>query len=261
MGASIGFVAILHTWGQTLTHHPHLHCLVPAGGLAPDQESWISCKKGFFLPVRVLSSLYQGKLLSFLRQARRDQALEFHGKLTELAREGPWRRFLEDLKGANWVVYAKPPFGSPEQVVKYLARYTHRVAIHNARLIALREGQVTFSYKDYRQGNKPLTMTLSATEFTRRFLLHVLPRGFVRIRHYGFLANRVRQDQLALCRKLLGESPLKPHAAGSRGDEDSGAEPVACPACKNGRLIRLIAVPPLLCLIEPRMNSPDKAAA
>ena len=261
LGARIGFVAVLHTWGQTLTHHPHLHCLVPAGGLAPDRDSWISCKKGFFLPVRVLSALYQGKFLSFLRQARRDQALEFHGKLTELAREGSWRRFLEDLKAANWVVYAKPPFGSPEQVVKYLSRYTHRVAIHNARLISLRDGQVSFSYKDYRQGDKRLTMTLSATEFTRRFLLHVLPKGFVRIRHYGFLANRVRQEQLTTCRKLLGESPLKPLAAGSKGHRDSSSEPTSCPACNQGRLIPIRTLPPWLLLIEPRMNSPNKAAA
>ena len=261
LGARIGFVAVLHTWGQTLTHHPHLHCLVPAGGLAPDRDSWISCKKGFFLPVRVLSALYQGKFLSFLRQARRDQALEFHGKLTELAREGSWRRFLEDLKAANWVVYAKPPFGSPEQVVKYLSRYTHRVAIHNARLISLRDGQVSFSYKDYRQGDKRLTMTLSATEFTRRFLLHVLPKGFVRIRHYGFLANRVRQEQLTTCRKLLGESPLKALVAESQAEDQTSPHPMACPACNQGRLSPIRTLPPWLLLIEPRMNSPDKAAA
>ena len=194
LGAKIGFTAVLHTWGQRLEHHPHLHCVVPEGGLSPDGQRWIAARDGFFLPVRVLSRLFRGKYLAYLREAYRDGQLVLRGRLKELASGSVWRAFLARLQAIDWVVYAKPPFGSPEQVLKYLARYTHRVAISNRRLLSLEEGQVAFRYKDYRQGRRDRVMRLAAVEFMRRFLLHVLPKGFVRIRHYGFLANRARKE-------------------------------------------------------------------
>jgi hypothetical protein len=189
LGARIGFTAVLHTWGQTLLHHPHLHCLVPAGGLSPDRGRWIRAREGFFLPVRVLSRLFRGKYLACLRKAYESGELVFAGALQELAAPQAWRAFLKKLQRVEWVVYAKPPFGSPEQVLKYLARYTHRVAISNRRLLSIEGGHVAFRYKDYRRAHSDRVMRLTAVEFMRRFLLHVLPKRFVRIRHYGLLAN------------------------------------------------------------------------
>src|SRR3954453_4977724 len=198
LGAEVGFLAIPHTWGQNLEHHPHVHCVVPGGGLSPDGSRWIACPPGFFLPVRVLSRVFRGKL----------------------ADAGAFQRRLAASAATEWVVYSKPPFGGPEQVLKYLARYTHRVAISNRRLVSLEDGDVAFHWKDYAHGGDQKTMTLKATEFIRRFLLHVLPSGFVRIRHYGFLANRVCQEKLALCGALLGvETTPDPVAA------DSSVEP------------------------------------
>ncbi|MEA2591136.1 MAG: hypothetical protein QOD62_967, partial [Actinomycetota bacterium] len=187
LGAEIGFLAVLHTWGQNLQHHPHVHCVVPGGGLSPDGSHWVACRPGFFLPVRVLSRVFRGKFLALLGNAFDQGKLSFHGKLGVLADGGEFQRRLTASAQTEWVVYAKPPFGGPEQVLKYLARYTHRVAISNRRLVALEEGDVQFQWKDYAHGGGPKTMTLKAIEFIRRFLLHVLPSGFVRIRHYGFL--------------------------------------------------------------------------
>ena len=189
LGAEIGFLAILHTWGQRLNHHAHLHCVIPGGGLSFDEQRWIPCRKNFFLPVRVLSALFQGKFLSYLKEAVQKGKVSFHGQLQSLADENNWKRFLRSLRQGDWVVYTKPPFGGAHHVLKYLARYTHRVAISNQRLLSLQNGNVRFSWKDYRNGNKQRTMTLDAVEFLRRFLLHVLPNGFMRIRYYGFLAN------------------------------------------------------------------------
>ena len=203
LGAEIGFLAVLHTWGQNLEHHPHVHCVVPGGGLSPDGSRWVACPPGFFLPVRVLSRVFRGKFLALLGNAFDQGKLSFHGKLRVLADAGAFQRRLTASARTEWVVYAKPPFGGPKQVLKYLARYTHRVAISNRRLVALDDGEVTFHWKSYADGGGQKTMTLKATEFIRRFLLHVLPTGFVRIRHYGFLANRVCQEKLALCRALL----------------------------------------------------------
>src|SRR4051794_28187601 len=207
LGAGIGFLAVLHTWGQTLQHHPHLHCVVPGGGLSPDGSRWISCPEGFFLPVRVLGRVFRGKFLAGLHAAFDRGRLAFHGRLATLADPGEFRRRLSAIARAEWVVYAKPPFGGPEQVLKYLARYTHRVAISNHRLLDLKDGRVTFRYKDYARGGERRTMELTAAEFLRRFLQHVLPRGFVRIRSYGFLANRDRREKLAACRELLAAAP------------------------------------------------------
>jgi hypothetical protein len=256
LGAEIGFLAVLHTWGQDLRHHPHLHCVVPGGGLALDGGRWIACREGFFLPVRVLSRVFRGKFLDRLRQAYGEGKLSFHGKLAGLSQPQQFRRLLSACYEIDWVVYAKPPFGGPEQVLKYLARYTHRVAISNRRLVALADGQVSFRWKNYARGNRTRTMTLSAVEFLRRFLLHILPSGFVRIRHYGFLANRHRATKLAFLRELLGAPPPKtesPSDPASLPEATSEPEPVAdCPKCQAGhmRLVQELARPSLRQLAE-----------
>ena len=203
LGAEIGFIGVLHTWGQTLAHHPHLHCVIPGGGLSTDGKRWISCRKKFFLPVRVLSRLYRGKLLAALQESFEAGRLEFHGVLKELGSDNHFKNLCRKLRKKEWVVYSKPPFGGPEQVLKYLARYTHRVAIANSRLVSVSRDTVSFCYKDYARDNQQRIMTLDSVEFLRRFLQHVLPRKFVRIRHYGFLANRARKEKLGLCRQLL----------------------------------------------------------
>jgi hypothetical protein len=242
LGAEIGFLAILHTWGQNLQHHPHVHCVVPGGGLSPDASRWIACRPGFFLPVRVLSRVFRGKFLSLLRTAFDRGRLAFHGKLGHLADPAVFQRRLTESARTEWVVHAKPPFGGPQQVLKYLARYTHRVAISNSRLVAMEGDQVSFRWKDYAHGGKQKVMTLKAIEFIRRFLLHVLPAGFVRIRHYGFLANRTCREKLALCRALLGAGTFpEPVAAepipGPRGTIEEKPTAHACPACGEGRMV------------------------
>lgn len=240
LGAEIGFIAVLHTWGQRLDHHPHVHCLVPGGGLSADRSRWIPARATFFLPVKVLSKRFRNTFLRYLQDAYHNGKLKFHGRLAHLRRPHQCKRFIKALP-KNWVVYAKPPFGGPELVLRYLARYTHRVAISNQRLISVDDGNVTFRYKDYRR-DTDATMTLQATEFIRRFLLHVLPPSFHRIRHYGFLANRVREDRLALCRTLLPVSEPSALATETEPPEFTG-EPFECthdaplcPSCKQGRL-------------------------
>jgi hypothetical protein len=206
LGAKIGFLAVLHTWSQNLLHHPHVHCVVPAGGLSPDRTRWIACRPNFFLPVRVLSRLFRGKFLAFLRQASAEGKLKFFGDLADLAEPARFHAWLQQSKKTEWVVYAKPPFGGPEAVLKYLARYTHRVAISSSRLLSLDNGRVTFRYRDSKVGKQMKSMTLEAIEFIRRFLLHILPSGFVKIRHFGFLSNRNRASALVLCREHLAAS-------------------------------------------------------
>jgi hypothetical protein len=209
----VGLVAVLHTWGQQLSHHPHLHCVVTGGGLACTTAGqtltpprWQACRPGFFLPVRVLSRLFRGKFVAGLRAAATAGRLGCHGRLAALA-EGPaFVAWLTALAEREWVVYSKPPFAGPEVVLKYLARYTHRICVSNHRLVSLTEEGVTFRYKDYADAHRQKTLTVSAAEFIRRFLQHVLPRGFVRVRHYGLLANRYREAKLAVCRRLLGVS-------------------------------------------------------
>jgi Putative transposase/Transposase zinc-binding domain len=241
LGAQIGFLAVLHTWGQNLQHHPHLHCVVPGGGLAEDASAWVPCRKKFFLPIRVLSRVFRGKFLAGLRQAFADGRLPCHGRLADLNHAAAFAELISRCYRTDWVVYAKPPFGGPEQVLKYLARYTHRVAISNHRLVSLDEGKVTFRWKNYAQGGRSQLMTLSATEFIRRFLQHVLPRGFVRIRHYGFLCNRLRPTMLALCRRFLSESTPAAPAAPAGEDKplreaarDRNPQSALCPACGRG---------------------------
>jgi len=241
LGVEIGFLALLHTWGANLLAHPHLHFVVPGGGLSSDTERWVSCRDGFFLPVRVLSRLFRGKFLAQLQRAFEQHELEFHGRLRYLEHPKAWESWLEPLRNKDWVVYAKPPFGGPEQVLKYLARYTHRVAISNQRLLTLEDGKVTFRWKDYANGNRQRTMTLDAIEFIRRFLLHVLPSGFMRIRYYGFLANRHRAEKLQRARRLLNDKSTstsnefsESETNGSIGDSTNELE--LCPQCKQGRL-------------------------
>jgi hypothetical protein len=228
LGAEIGFLGVLHTWGQALEHHPHAHYIVPAGGLAPDGSGWIRASECFFLPVKALSPVFRGKFTAGLRDLYKRGKIQFHGSLTKIADQASFSRFLQLLRDKDWVVYAKPPFGGPEQVLKYLARYTHRVAISNHRLVQLRDGQISFLWRDYRHGGKQKVMTISAHEFLRRFLLHVLPAGLVRIRHFGLFANRKRGATLARCRSLLGA------AAGT--DPLPTPQP-RCPSCSGIMLI------------------------
>ena len=208
LGAEIGFLGALHTWGQTLEHHPHVHYVVPEGGFNPDRTAWIRPKYRFFLPVEALSETFRGKFVDGLKSLFRRGKLQFHGSLRSLAEPRAFARFLQTLHRHKWVVYAKKPFGGPEHVLRYLAQYTHRVAISNHRLVSFDEEKVAFRWRDYAHGNKKRKMTLTAHEFIRRFLLHVLPRGFVRIRHFGWMANRCRRKLAALCRLLLQAGAL-----------------------------------------------------
>jgi Putative transposase len=244
LDAEIGFFAILHTWGQNLLHHPHVHCVVPGGGLSPDYERWISCKPGFFLPVRVLSRLFRRLFLEALREAFRNKRLQFFGDLESLADPAAFAAYLAPAAEKEWVVYAKPPFGGPQQALSYLSRYTHRIAISNERLLAVRQGTVTFQWKDYRHKHKQKSrvMTLEADEFIRRFLIHEVPARFQRIRHYGYLANRHRAEKPALCRKLLipAVAALLPEASQCRTVLRAlTTRTVHCPKCKTGVMIRL----------------------
>lgn len=215
LGADIGFFSVLHTWDQRLQHHPHVHCVVPAGGLTPEHHRWISSRQTFFLPVKVLSRVFRGKFVAGLKAAFREAKLEFHGQLLSLAKQEAFASWLRSLFRQDWVVYCKPPFGGPEHVLRYLGAYTHRVAISNHRLLALADGKVTFRWRDSAHANRKRTMSLSVDEFLRRFLLHLLPRGFMRIRNFGFLANRRRAELLPLCFRLLRSEPTSTPAASS----------------------------------------------
>ena len=248
LGVEIGFFAVLHTWGQNLLHHPHLHCVVPGGGLSPDQERWTRCRPGFFLPVRVLSRLFRRLLLEALAKAHAAHQLQFFADLEPLRDPQAFARWLAPLRQAEWVVYAKPPFGGPQQVLQYLGRYTHRVAISNPRLVSLQHGQVSFRWKDYRHPQRPKVLTVSAHEFIRRFLLHALPAGFQRIRYYGFLANCHRRDKLPLCCRLLAAplSDLLPPAAAARDFYALllGRNPERCPVCGIGTMLIIETLSP-----------------
>lgn len=228
LGAEIGFLSVLHTWGQTLQPHPHVHCVVPGGGLSPDHRRWIRSPNHFFLPVKVLSKVFRGKFVAGLRRAFRRNKLHFFGACRPLAHEKAFSAFLRTLFREDWVVYAKKPFGGPKHVLHYLARYTHRVAISNHRLVEVTDDHVTFRWKDYAHHSKRRTMELSHDEFLRRFLLHVLPKGFPRIRYFGLLAQRSRGALLPLCRTLLAVEPLPVPAT-------PAAAPILwlCPCCQG----------------------------
>ena len=233
LGAETGCLSILHSWGQTLQAHPHIHCVVPGGGLSADRTRWISSRPHFFLPVKVLSRVFRGKFIDGLKQAFRRKKLTFYGICLPLASDKTFAAFLRTLFCQNWVVYSKPPFGGPEHVLQYLARYTHRVAISNHRIVDVSDTHVEFRWKDYAHHNKRRTMTLTHEEFLRRFLQHVLPKGFPRIRYFGFLANRRRGELLPLCRTLLCSSV--PHQQPATAQAPSSSEPAVwrCPRCQG----------------------------
>ena len=243
LGAEVGFIAILHTWGQQLQHHPHLHCVVPGGGLSADGERWISCRPGFFLPVRVLSRLFRRVFLAQLQDAFDAGLLHFFNALEAISAPDAFAKYLAPARVVEWNVYAKPPFGGPRQVLEYLGRYTHRVAISNNRLIGFADNKVSFSWKDYRHESRKKVMRLDAQEFIRRFLLHVLPTGFQRIRHYGFLANRYREVKLARCRELLAQPapiaklPDAPLDYRDRYEQLTGKSLRDCPKCGCGHMV------------------------
>jgi predicted Zn-ribbon and HTH transcriptional regulator len=249
LGAEIGVIAILHTWGQNLLLHPHIHCVIPAGGLSPDHRRWVRPRYPFFLPVKVLSRVFRGKFLAGLKRLHRRKKLPCAGPAAALADQKQFAKLLRRLHHHDWVVYAKPAFGGPMQVLRYLGRYTHRVAISNHRLLAFEQERVTFRWKDYAHDGKQGKMTLAATEFLRRFFLHVLPKGFVRIRHFGFLANRFRVSRLLLGRQLL--------ASGSSTEQHLKAHDVPdssilwhCPRCGASMILiqRLTAAELLACM-------------
>ena len=250
LGAQLGFFAILHTWGQQLTHHPHLHCVVPGGGLSPDGLRWIACprsKKGkhFFLSVKVLSARFRRLFRDALLQAFQQQQLSFFGDLAGLSHPKTFHRWLRAASNQKWVVYAKQPFGGPAQVIDYLGRYTHRVAISNHRLLKIEDGRVCFRWKDYRHGAVEKTLSLDAVEFLRRFFLHVLPSGFVRIRHFGWLAHGHASEKIACCRQLLNLDPASlllptpPVDWQTLFHQLTGKFVDLCPLCQKGRLVRL----------------------
>jgi hypothetical protein len=245
----IGFFSVLHTWNQKLEHHPHVHCVVPAGGLSLDHTRWVRPPYAFFLPVRVLGAVFRGKFVAGLKHAFAHGRLGLHGQLSFLASPKTFRAWLRQLFRQDWVVYCKRPFGGPEHVLRYLGGYTHRVAISNHRLVAFADGKVTFRWRDSAHKNKKRLMTLPVEEFLRRFLLHVLPKGFVRIRNFGFLANRRRAILLPLCFALLG-SAIAPAAE----ESTTGARNVAlwpCPRCGGA-----MAIVERLTAAQLRLRSP-----
>jgi hypothetical protein len=244
LGAQLGFLAILHTWTQTMLHHPHVHCIVPGGGLSLDSSRWVRSRENFLLPVAVLSQLYRGKFLDYLAEAARTGTLQFAGITAPLATPTRFAAFIQDQRDKDWVVYAKPPFGSPEQVLKYLARYTHRVAISDRRILAIHDSSVSFRYRDRECGGQRV-MTLDGREFLRRFLLHVLPTGFVRIRYFGLFANRVRAPNLDRCRALIEAEPTEEPASAPVPSTPKVTEEERnrCPSCGIGQL-RWVAILP-----------------
>jgi predicted Zn-ribbon and HTH transcriptional regulator len=263
LGAEIGFFAVLHSWNQKMEHHPHVHCVVPAGGLSPDHQRWIHPRYRFFLPRKVLGRVFRGKFVDALRQAFADGQLGFYGDLKLLAEAKAFSSFLRPLFRQDWVVYCKPPFGGPQHVLRYLGRYTHRVAISNHRLVSLEGDQVTFRWRDSAHGNQQRLMTLAVEEFLRRFLLHVLPTGFVRIRHFGFLAHRRRAALLPLCFQFLGRPTDWPAAPEPQPGEEGGCstrQPStstwSCPQCGGPMIIleRLTAA-------EMYLRSPPRSSA
>ena len=230
LGAEIGFFSVLHTWSQKLTAHPHVHCVVPAGGLSPDQTRWIRSRDNYFLPKKVLQKVFRGKFVDALKEAFQNGQLHFHGDLKLLAQPKTFAAWLRPLHRQDWVVYLKRPFGGPEYVVHYLGRYTHRVAISNHRLVSFSDGQVTFRWRDSAHHHEQKLLTLSLDEFLRRFLLHILPKGFVRIRNFGFLANRKRATLLPLCLQSLG-SQQQPQAEQHASSTEDCPALWRCPKC------------------------------
>jgi len=253
LGAVVGIIGILHTWGQNLMDHPHIHCIVTGGGLSPDRNRWVPSRKRFFIPVRVISALFKGKFLDLLKKCFQSNALQFPDRIRHLKPPRDFERFRRQLYRLKWVVYCKPPFNGALGVLQYLGRYTHRIAITNNRILSNREGKVSFLWRDYADHNTQKIMTLKAGEFIRRFLFHVLPSRFVRIRHFGLLANRKRKNTIALCRKILGEVkiPTQQSARKETWQEQlfriCGIDVTLCPICQKGRMYRLALLLPYRC--------------
>jgi len=253
LGAKVGMIGILHTWGQNLMDHPHLHCIVTGGGLSSNGNRWISSRKRFFLPVRILSSLFRGKFLALLKDCFQRGDIVFPGSLNHLQNPATFETFRAALSHKKWVVYCKPPFNGPKGVLQYLGRYTHRIAISNNRLRSLQDGKVSFLWRDYADQNRLKTMTLQTQEFIRRFLLHVLPARYVRIRHFGLLANRNRKKLIALCRKILGDEKTgtKKNNRKETWQEQllriCGIDVTTCPVCQKGRMFTLEILHPYRC--------------
>jgi hypothetical protein len=260
LGARIGAIGILHTWGQNLIDHPHIHCIVTGGGLSSDSNRWVSCRKGFFLPVRVMSALFRGKFLGLLKHCFKRGEIVFPGSICHLKEPDDFKTFRRQLYRKKWVVYCKPPFDGPKGVLQYLGRYTHRIAISNNRILANRDGHVSFLWRDYADDNRKKTMTLKADEFIRRFLLHVLPERYVRIRHFGLLANRNRKDNISACRESLGtgQTVAKENIKRETWQEQllriCGIDVTICPICQKGRMFRVALLHPLRCNSPPVLS-------
>lgn len=255
LGGQLGFICILHTWGQNLMDHAHIHCIVTGGGISHDGKRWLSCRKGFFISVKVLSRLFRGKMLDYLKKSWKSEELEFSGTMAKL--KDRFVVFLNDLYKMEWVVYAKPPFKDPETLLDYLGRYTHRIAIGNHRILKMEDEEIFFRWRDYADGNKMKIMRLEASEFIRRFMLHVLPEKFVKIRYYGLLANRKSGSMLSQCRGLLAD-PIKPK---KKDDTETwqelllracGMDLITCPFCKKGRMIKKEVMLPVRCNSPPQ---------
>ena len=255
LGAQIGSTLVLHTWGQNLSFHPHVHCIVTGGGLSSDGKRWINSRKKFFIPVKVLAKKFRGKVLSFIKEAFDSNTIIFPGNIQTLGNSGNFQAFIDSLYKKNWIVYCKPPFAGPEKVLQYLSQYTHRVAISNNRIIKVSDGKVTFKWKDYKDNGKVKLMTLDAHEFIRRFLLHVLPAKFVKIRHYGILSNRNRHTKLKICKTLfkVNTSKAKVISVAELFLKLTGRDPSVCPCCGKGKMLRKIDLPPNGCS-PPKVN-------
>ncbi len=254
LGTRIGFMGVLHTWGQNLMDHPHIHCVVTGGGLSPEGKRWISSRRKFFIPVRIMSALFRGKFLSHLKSTFESGDLIFPGGIDHLREPHAFEMYRRQFYHKKWVVYCKPPFDGAEGVLQYLGRYTHRIAISNNRILSAEGGNVSFRWRDYADGDKQKTMTLKADEFIRRYLLHVLPNRYVRIRHFGLLANRRRKNNITLCRELLGIPRTKTKEPKETWQEQllriTGIDVSACPVCRKGRMFRVEE------LLPSRCNSP-----
>lgn len=259
LGAHIGFMAILHTWGQNLMDHPHVHSVVTGGGLSPEGSSWISSKKKFFIPVNVMSELFKEKFRAYLKRSYELGELVFPGVIDYLKERHAFERLRRQLYHKKWVVYCKPPFNGVEGVFEYLSRYTHRIAISNNRILKIENGEVSFLWRDYSDGDKVKIMTLYALEFIRRFLLHILPGGFVKVRYYGLIANRNRKNNIALCRDLLGTSQIEtkdkniPETWQEHLLRVSGVDVTKCPVCKKGRMVTVEVLYPSRCNSPPTL--------
>jgi Putative transposase/Transposase zinc-binding domain len=257
LGASVGVIGILHTWGQNLMDHPHIHCIVTGGGLSLDGGHWVSCRKGFFIHVRVLSALFNRKFLGLLEKSFKSGDLVFPGSISHLKELRAFKSFKGHLYHKKWVVYCKPPFDGPKGVLQYLGRYTHRIAISNNRILTTQDGAVSFLWRDYADDNRQKTMTLQVGEFIRRFLLHVLPSHYVRIRHFGLLANRRRKDNIALCREFLGagrtvtKEKIKPETWQEQLLRICGIDVTTCPVCQKGKMFRIGLLHPYRCNSPP----------